>query len=299
MPVKTSLRGWSLSAPPLAIIAVFIGVPIVFGVAYTLGYTGSPNDVIAMIALHQYTNPDGSPTIAAYQDVFSTPQFWASLGVTVLVTLVATGVIVVLAWLLSLYQRFVGGRFIKAVVSLAVIPMFIPVVIGSYGILSFYGSTGFFRSAAAALGWEDAPAFDYTTTGVMLGTVWVNLPFAVLLITSGLQGVPQSLVDAARDVGASPVRRFFSVLLPLTAVPTIISATFTAITVLGSFTIPYVIGPTAPNLLGVLMDKTYSASNRPQQAEVMAVVIFVLAAFASVPYLWANYRSAKNAGSFK
>jgi ABC-type spermidine/putrescine transport system permease subunit I len=93
--------------------------------------------------------------------------------------------------------------------------------------------------------------------------------------------------------------RFRSILLPMTKVPTIIAATFTAITILGSFTLPFIIGPSAPNLLGVLMDNTYTAYNQPQQAEVMAIVVFVLASFASVPYLWANFKSARQAGAFK
>ncbi len=296
---KERLKGWLLSAPPLIVIAIFVGLPIIYGVLYTLGYTGGMNSVISMIAQHQHTVEGGGLTLDAYRDVFADEQFWGSFAVTVVVTLVATTAILVLAWLLALYMRFNNGWFAKLVTGLSVVPMFIPVVIGSYAMLSFYGTDGFLRTIAHNLGWTDAPAFGYTVPGIVIGSIWVNLPFAVLMVSSGLSSVPESLIESARDVGAGAWRRFRSVLLPMAAVPTVIAATFTAITIVGSFTLPYIVGPTAPNLLGVLMSNTFTAFNRPQQAEVMAVVVFVLAAFASVPYLWAQFRSARSSGAFK
>ncbi|WP_265442673.1 ABC transporter permease [Flexivirga meconopsidis] len=282
-------RGFLLVSPPLAVIAVFIGLPIAFGVLYTLGYTGGFNDTISLIAQHQSTGWG----IGAYRDVFGDSLFWRSVRATVLVTVVSTVLVVGLAWLIALQLRFRAGRWARLVAGVSVLPMFIPVVIGANAILSCYGSAGLFRTVLHALGWSEPPVFAYTVTGIIIGQLWTNLPFAVLMITSGVQGVPQNLLDAARDVGASRWQRFWSVLLPLNTIPTIIAMTFTVISVLGSFTLPFIVGPTAPNLLGPLMEGTYSALNRPQQAEVMSVFVFVLAAFASVPYVWANRRAAR------
>ncbi|MFV0429943.1 MAG: ABC transporter permease [Arachnia sp.] len=299
MTSRSKWWGWVLAAPPLLVIAIFIVVPISFGVAYTLGYSGGPNRIISLIAQHQYLSEGSGPTIGAYQDVFSSQLFWRSFSVTIIVAVVATVVVMVLAWTIALYLRFKAGRAGQVLSGLVIVPMFIPVVIGSYAMLAFYGTDGFVRTVAALAGWEDAPAFGYTVAGIVIGSVWTSLPFAVLMVTSGLSSVPDALIESAQDVGASAVRRFFSVLLPMALLPTVIAATFTAINILGSFTLPYIVGPSAPNMLGVLMSDTYQAFNQPQQAEVMAVVVFVLASFASVPYLWANFRSAKSSGAFK
>lgn len=299
MNTRSKWRGWVLSAPPLAVIAIFIVVPIVFGILYTLGYTGGPNRIISLIAQHQSISEDGLPNAGAYADVFSDDLFWRSLVVTVVVSIVSTVIVMVLAWAIALYLRFRGGRISNIVAGLSIVPMFIPVVIGSYAMLSFYGTDGFLKTIAAQIGWTDAPAWGYTVTGIVIGSVWTSLPFATLMVTSGLSSVSPSLIESARDVGASAVRRFFSILLPMTLLPTVIAATFTAINIIGSFTLPYIVGPSAPNMLGVLMNNTYVAFNQPQQAEVMAVVVFVIATGASIPYLWANFRSAKASGAFK
>ena len=74
-------------------------------------------------------------------------------------------------------------------------------------------------------------------------------------------------------------------------------ATFTGIYVLGSFTVPYLTGPSAPNLLGVSMQQFFGSFNQPQQAEVMAMIVFVLAAGIGTIYVWANVRASKRAST--
>jgi ABC-type spermidine/putrescine transport system permease subunit I len=83
----------------------------------------------------------------------------------------------------------------------------------------------------------------------------------------------------------------------MNVIPTVIVATFTGIYVLGSFTVPYLTGPTAPNLLGPAMSNFFSAFNQPQQAEVLAIVVFVLALGIGAAYVWANVRTGKRAGA--
>lgn len=292
---RIDIRGPLLVAAPVLIIVLFIGLPMVSGVLYSLGDTGGFNATIAAIGQHQHVSAHGWLTPAAYQEVFADPRFLASLWATAWVTAVSTAVVMVLAWTIAMHLRFHDGPLARAVAGVSVVPLFIPAVIGAYSILTFYAPNGFLRTAAHLVGWSDAPVFSYTLVGVVLGSVWSNLPFAVLLIASGLAAVPQGLIEAAQDVGAAGPRRFRSVLLPMTAVPTIIAATFTSIGILGSFTLPYVVGPTARNLLGPLMSDTYSAFNMPQQAQVMATVVFLLASLSAVAYIRANFRGSARA----
>ena len=56
------------------------------------------------------------------------------------------------------------------------------------------------------------------------------------------------------------------------------------------------IGPNAPQMLGVAMDSYYATYAEPQQAEAMAVITFLLAAVAGVPYLWATARARSARG---
>ncbi|WP_295698249.1 ABC transporter permease subunit [Lapillicoccus sp.] len=290
------LGGLALASPPLILVAVFVGFPILVALAYSLGQVGGLNSTIGTIATEQSTvDAWYKVTFGAYRTVFADPRFQRDLVVTVLVTLATTVIVVVLAWGIALYVRLSDSWVAKILSALAVVPMFIPVVIASWAILTFYAADGFLRSIAAHVGIE-APIWGYTITAVVIGLVWTNLPFATLMVVSGVQGVPDALIEAARDAGASIPRTVVSIIAPMALVPTVIAGTFTAIGTLGAFTVPYFTGPNAPKMLGVDLADYFQSFNLPQSSVVMAIVIFIVASGFGGVYVWANYRSAASSG---
>jgi len=290
---RQALFGFLLSSPPVVVIGLFIGFPVVAAILYTLGYAGGPNSVLTLFAQDQHL---GFITFGAYRAVFADPSFGEDLLVTVVVTVLTVAFVLLLAWSVGLFLRLTNSRAARALSALAVVPLFIPVVIASYAILGFYAADGFPRTIATMLGWDSFPTISYTMVAVTIGEVWTQLPFGVLLIASGLQGVPNALIEAARDAGAGTVRIIRSILIPMNVLPSVIVGTFSAIYVLGSFTVPYLIGPNAPNLLGTSMTYQMQSFGRPQQAEVMAVVVFLVAAGIGAAYVWANVRNNRMSG---
>lgn len=280
-------------SPPVIIVAVFVGFPVLVAAAYTLGHAGGLNSTIAAVARSQHTVAHWYQMSGrAYLDVFNDVGFLRDLVATIIVTLIVTVAIVALAWLVALYLRMTQSRLARLLSGLAVVPIFIPVVIASWAILTFYARDGLIRSIAEHFG-VSAPTWGYTLVSVAIGLIWHHLPFAVLMITSGLQGVPDSLIEAARDSGAGLTTIVRTVFLPLTLVPTVIAITFTAIEALGSFTIPFLTGPSAPTMLGVKMTSYFNSYGRPQESEVMAMTVFGMAAVFGAFYVWANFRSAQ------
>ncbi|MEO7234261.1 MAG: ABC transporter permease subunit, partial [Lapillicoccus sp.] len=290
--LRHRLGGLALASPPLLLVAVFVGFPIVTAVAYSFGHIGGLNATVAAIASDQHTvDAWYKTTFGAYTQLFADSRFQRDFTITVLVTLATTVIVVVLAWGVALYVRLSDGWVARALSAFAVVPMFIPVVIASWAILTFYAADGFLRSVAAHMGFE-APVWGYSTTAVIIGLVWTHLPFATLMVVSGVQAVPDALIEAARDAGASIPTTVLRVVAPLALVPTVIAGTFTAIGTLGAFTVPYFTGPNAPKMLGVDMADYFQAFNLPQTSVVMAVVVFVVASGFGAVYVWANYRTA-------
>ena len=289
-------RGFLMALPPMVLIAMFIGFPVVLAFGFSLGFTGGLNRTVALIGQNVHAAHGLAPTFSAYAEMFTNARFLGDLFVTVVVTLISTVLVVLLALGVGLYLKFSGGLIGKVLSTLAVVPLFIPVVIASWAILGFYSANGFLRSVAAQFG-LGFPVWSYTLVTVVIGSVWTSLPFATLLVTSGLQAVPQAMIDAARDAGASFWRVVVSVVVPMAGVPIIIATTFTAIGVLGSFTVPYFTGPNSPNMLGVDMSNYFSSFNQPQQAVVIAFVVFAMASGIAAVYVWANFRSAKESGA--
>lgn len=287
--------GFALALPPVILLAVFVGIPVVLAVGFSLGHNGGLNSTIASIGTGTHYADSWWGTLAAYRDVFTDARFLRDLGVTIAVTVASTLIVLVLALAIALNLRLRGGKLANVFAGLAVVPMFIPVVISSWAILTFYSGDGFVRTAFALVGLE-GPTWGYTTTAVVIGSVWTSLPFATLMATSGMQGIPDAMIEAARDAGSSMWSIITRILIPLASVPLIIATTFTAIGIIGQFTVPYFTGPNAPTVLGVDISKYFQAFNRPQESVVMAVVVFVLASGIAFFYVWANFRSAKKEG---
>lgn len=292
---RKSTLGLLLALPPVVVVAVFVGFPIVTAVAFTLGFTGGLNSVVSAIGLDVHRRDHWWGTLAAYRDVMTDAGFQRDLVATVLITAVSTAVVLALALGIGLYLRLNGGFLARMLSALAVVPLFIPVVIASWAILTFYSGDGFVRSVFASVGLV-GPTWGYTLVAVVIGSVWTALPFAVLMIASGLQAVPEAVIEAARDAGATTTTLVRTVLVPMAFVPTVIAASFTGISIIGSFTVPYFTGPNAPNMLGVTLTDYFVSYNRPQQSVVMAIAVFAIAAIIGALYVWANVRSAREQG---
>jgi ABC-type spermidine/putrescine transport system permease subunit I len=211
------------------------------------------------------------------------------------VTFVSTFIVLFMAMGMGLYQRIKGGKLASILSMLSLVPLFVPVVIAAYAIAQFYNGVGFMRTFMSQFGIE-FPIITATRNAIIIGTIWTSLPFAILMITSGLQSVPNALIETAQDAGASFMRIVRTILVPLAFVPIVIAGTFTAIGIMGSFTVPLFLGPNQPTMLGVEISNFFTAYNRPQQSIVMAFVIFAAASGIAVLYIWANIRSAKQSG---
>jgi ABC-type spermidine/putrescine transport system permease subunit I len=284
-----------MALPPIVLVLIFVGFPVLLALAFSFGYTGGLNQVVSTIGQDVHHANGVVPSVGAYQDVFATSIFWVDLLVTVVVTVISSIIVLLIAMGIGLLLRMRGGWLANLLSAIAVIPLFIPVVIASWAILTFYESDGFIRSVFALFG-AQGPTWGFTVTAIVIGSVWTSLPFAVLMVSSGLQGIPDAIIEAAKDAGAGFLRIAWSVMMPMAFVPIVIAGTFTAIGVIGSYTVPYFTGPTAPTMLGVTLTNYFTAYNNPQQSMVMAFAIFAAAAAIGVFYVWANFRDAKEQG---
>lgn len=284
-----------MALPPVLVLLTFVGFPIILAFAFSLGHTGGLNQVLSIIGQDIYPKESWWGTLDAYKQVFNDSNFPGGLRVTLGVTFIATFVVILLALGMGIYQRIIGGRLASILISLSLVPLFVPVVIAAFAIRTFYDGNGFIKALFTYIG-VDFPTLTMTSTAVAIGTIWTSLPFAILMVSSGLQGIPDALIETAQDAGASFFRIVRTILIPLAFVPIVIATTFTAIGIMGSFTIPYFLGANQPNMLGVEIAMYFQAYNRPQQSIVMAFVIFAAASLIAVLYVWANVRSAKQSG---
>jgi putative spermidine/putrescine transport system permease protein len=155
-------------------------------------------------------------------------------------------------------------------------------------ILAKEGITTWFANELGLTWWLDAllalPVIGGTSLSVSyLGTftvfVYVWLPYMILPIGAALERVPQSVLDASADLGASPLRTFVKVTLPL-AVPGVVAGSiFTFSLTLGDYIIPQIVGSSRLFLGQVVYIQQGTAGNIPLAAAFCVIPIVVMAAY--------------------
>jgi ABC-type spermidine/putrescine transport system permease subunit I len=289
--LKEAAIGLLMVAPPTFVLLLLIVFPALEAVTFSLGIVPSDNVVFST---GQHLINSSSLTLQVYSDLLASPFIRDDLWLTVWISVLSVVLVAIVAYVLALYVRFGSGRLPQIVRSLYLIPMFVPVVIASYAAITFYVDRGVLAAILHVFNLPYAsPA--YKPAGVVITQVWYNIPFAVLMLGSGLDGIPQELVESAHDVGAGFLTVLWRIVLPMNLVPLLIVLTFTFIGVVGSFTIPFLIGPNAPQMLGVAIQAYFSNYNQPQPAVAMAVLLFAICALAGAAYVWATSRSGKHA----
>jgi multiple sugar transport system permease protein len=186
------------------------------------------------------------------------PLFFTSLGNTgiFLGIHIPLQILVALAFALLLNGRIRGRGFFRALYFLPVVVSGVVVTILWQQLYSF--DYGVLNSILRALGmgpvpWLVDPRLAMPAIAVM--ATWKNVGIYIVLFLAGLQTIPRELYDAANVDGASPVRQFFSITLPLLNPTVVVIAVLSTIGGFSLFIEPYVLtggGPMQSTLSGML-----------------------------------------------
>ena len=173
---------------------------------------------------------------------------WQSLWLTLRLAAITTLVLGLLGLPLAQWLNTTRTRIAPAVETLVALPIVLPpTVIGFYLLIAFSPNhpPGSWWSNVAG-----APlAFSFT--GLVIASVFYSLPFAVQPFQAALRGVPSELLDAGRSLGASPLRVFLRVHVPLAWRGIVAGLTLGFAHTLGEFGVVLMIGGSIPGVTKV------------------------------------------------
>lgn len=160
-------------------------------------------------------------TFANFKDFFTLKYYYSTLGhslfVGIISTIIATAVGTLLAYLTTRYN--VAGK--SAVKIMFIVAFMSPPFIGAYSWIQLLGRAGFITKMLARIGIEMPPI--YGKPGIILVFALNLSAYAYLYVSAALKNIDSSLEEAAENLGASKLKRLFTVTLPV-ILPTITSA---------------------------------------------------------------------------
>jgi len=261
-PVPGGARMAILLAPALLVVVVFFVTPFAILLAFSLGAK---------------TSAQWTPTLAQFLRLFGDPLYQRIILTTIGIALQVTVLTLVVGYAMALAlvrSRSLHRRFL---LNLVVLPLMLSGVIRTFGWIVLLAQNGAVNSVLGQLGAIDAPVkFLGTNLGVVVGLTHILLPFMVLAIHSNLSYIPPSLADAAGGLGATPLRSFLRVTLPL-SLPGIASGTLLVfIMSMGAFITPAMLGYGRVRVLPTLVFEQTTTNVNWNFASAAAVTLLLI-----------------------
>jgi putative spermidine/putrescine transport system permease protein len=204
-----------------------------------VGYLGSL--AVLLVAAFWTVSPlsgelNQSLSLENFETLFNEPVYrdiaWRTVRIAALVTLTDA----ILAFPIAFYMAKLASRRGKAILIVAVLlPLWSSYLVKVYSWRTMLSSGGIVNWALEPFGLH-GPGFGLTAVWLVMSYLW--LPYMILPIYAGLERIPNSLISASEDLGASPFTTFRRVILPLVFPAVVAGSIFTFSLTLGDYITP-------------------------------------------------------------
>jgi len=274
--------------------------PVVFwtfllpGALWLLAFFLAPLALIWLLSFGERAGPveiDITGTLANYKEALDPLYlglFWKSLWIAGL----ATALTLVVGLPVALAVSFAPPRAKPLLLLLVILPFWTNLLIRTYAMIAVLRTRGYVNfgleavwdtaaAVFAALGLRALPPFQplellYNNAAVVIGVVYVYLPFMVLPLYATLERLDRSYLEASLDLGASQWRTFIAIVVPL-ARPGIVSGVILVfIPALGTFLISDLLGGPDSQLIGNVIERQFKAANNWPLGAAMSFLLMYL-----------------------
>ena len=284
---------WLIGGPPLAYLVVFFAIPVLIMV---LASFRNPGEFGGLTPIFAEGEGGGQLDLTTesyarfFSDFLYTELFLKSFAYAA----ITTAVCLVIAYPLAMLIARSPKKHRDLLVLLVILPFWSNFLIRVYAWMIILGSQSVFVTALnKVLGlFGFAPvSLLYTSFAVIVGLVYVHLPFMVLPLYTNLEKHDPALLDAAQDLGANAWWRFWRVTFPLSLPGVYAGAALVFIPALGIFAIPDILGGTGGIMIGNVIKQQFLDTRDWPFGSVLSMVLTVMALGIAGLAAWVARRS--------
>lgn len=268
-----SMRGYLLSAPATLYVGSLVAAPLVILIAYSFW-------------TQNYVTLDKTPTLKNYSDAFADPLvrhlMLRSIWIAGLVTIGTVSLAYPIAY-------FIAMKTQKKTIwlMLITIPFWSSYLLRVFSWKLILGFNGVMNSALIMLGIINKPLdfLLYNEFAVVLTLAHAWAPFAILPIYVSLQKIDPSLLEAATDLGNSPIQRFVRVTLPLTIPGVIAASLIIFIPTVGDYVTPALVGGSEGKMIANLIQVQFGAANNWPFGATLSLIAMLSVGFVAIVFV--------------
>ncbi len=183
-----------------------------------------------------------------------TAEDFAAIGLTLRLAGLATAILLVLCTPLAWWLAHTRSRWRRPVAAVVALPLVLPPTVLGFYLLMLMGPQG---TVGAFTQWLGLGTLPFTFWGLLVGSVAYSLPFAVQPLQRAFESLGARPLEVAATLGAGPIDRFFSVVLPLARPGFITAGILSFAHTVGEFGVVLMLGGNIPGVTRVVSVQIY------------------------------------------
>ena len=222
-----------------------------------------------------YALTDPNTGVFTWANLLNLKMYLPVLWDSVLYSLISAFICLLLGYPVAYYIAHTGALTQKILYMLVMLPMCMSFLLRTLAWVGLLQDTGIINDVLAALGIGRLQLIR-TPGAVILGMVYNYLPYMILPLYSTIVKIDNRLIEAAEDLGCTPVQTFAKVVLPL-SMPGILSGiTMVFVPAVSTFYISQKLGGTDTVLIGDVIERQFKQGNNPNLGAALSLVLMLL-----------------------
>ena len=282
---RERLTRWLISGPPLLYLLLLFAIPALIMVFASFRFAGDYGGLAPFFDEHGKLDL----TLESYARFASDFIYVAIFLKSLLYALVTTFCCLLMAYPLATLITRSPKKYRDLLILLVILPFWSNFLIRVYAWMIILGpQSGVTQAVNYVLGLMGIAPVRLLFSGfaVIVGLVYVHLPFMVLPIYTNLEKHDLALLDAAQDLGASAWQRFWRVTFPLSLPGVYAGAALVFIPALGIFAVSDILGGTGSVMIGNVIKQQFLETRDWPFGSVLSIMLTVAALFAAGIAVW-------------
>ena len=215
--------------------------------------------------------------ISSYQYLFNEPLYVSSWIYSIMVAAISTVLCLCLGYPMAYAIARSAPTYRNVFLMLVILPFWTSFLLRVYAWIGLLKTDGVINNVLMGLGIIDEPlTLMYTNFAVYIGIVYSYLPFMILPLYSNLEKHDLTLLEAASDLGAGPVKAFMRVTLPLSFPGIVAGSLLVFIPAVGEYVIPSLLGRTDQLMIAKLLSDEFFLNRDWPKASAVAIAMLLL-----------------------
>lgn len=266
------LKLFGLSSPAVLLILVVLVIPV--GWLFYVSFVGA----------------EGRFSLENYERMWTNKSYARIFLTTFKVSLLTTGLCFLIGYPLAYFMSQLPNRIANLCMIAVLLPFWTSLLVRTYAWLVLLQKSGLINEWAMSLGlWDEPVKMVHNLSGVLIGMVHIMLPFLILPVYGAMKSIDRDYLKAASNLGASPVKAFWTVFFPLSAPGLFAGSLIVFVLCLGFFVTPAVLGGGKVTMVSMKIASNIELFVNWGAASALGVVLLVM----TIAVLWFASRFLK------